>query len=473
MSDIKTQLVVLGSGPGGYAAAFRAADLGLQTVLVERFNTLGGVCLNVGCIPSKALLHAAKVIDDVKDMNVHGIDFGHPKIDNKKLVAFKDGVVKKLTGGLSALAKQRKVQVVTGVGKFSGKNELTIEGKDNCKIQFDHAIIAAGSEPVMLPFIPDDPRVITSTGALQLENPTARLLVLGGGIIGCEMATVFQALGAKVNIVEFMDQLMPGADKDLVKPLHKRLGGKCESIRLKTKVTGVEAKKEGLFVTFEGAEAPAQPEKYDLILVAVGRKPNGKNIGAEKCDVNVDERGFIKVDKQLRTNVSHIYAIGDIIGQPMLAHKATAEGRLAAEVIAGKKYIFEPRCIPAVAYTDPEVAWAGVTETQAKEQGIKYNKGAFPWAASGRALGIDRSEGMTKLLFDENNRVIGGGIVGPNAGDLISEIALAIEMGCDAEDIALTIHPHPTLSETVMLAAEAFEGTITDLYMPKKKNEES
>lgn len=471
MKKIKTQVVVLGSGPGGYAAAFRAADLGLQVVLVEKFDTLGGVCLNVGCIPSKALLHAAKVIDDAKEMTEHGIDFGKPKIDIKKLLGFKDGVVKKLTGGLAALAKQRKVQVVTGVGTFTGSNELSVKGKEKTKIIFDNAIIAAGSEPVKLPFIPEDPRIVTSTGALRLENPNARLLVLGGGIIGCEMATVYQSLGAKVNIVEFMDQLMPGADKDLVTPLHKILAKKCESIMLKTKVTAVEAKKDGIYVTFEGDQAPAKPEKYDQVLVAVGRKPNGKNIGADTCGVKVDERGFVQVDQQLRTNVPHIFAIGDIIGQPMLAHKATAEGRLAAEVISGKKYVFDPHCIPSVAYTDPEIAWAGITENEAKEEGIKYSKGAFPWAASGRSLGMGRSEGMTKLLFDENNRIIGGGIVGPSAGDLISELALAIEMGCDAEDIALTIHPHPTLSETVMLAAEAFEGTITDLYMPKRKQQ--
>lgn len=469
MSEIKTQVVVLGSGPGGYAAAFRAADLGLQVTLVERYDTLGGVCLNVGCIPSKALLHVAKVIDDAADLAKHGVEFGKPKIDTSKVVEFKEKVVKKLTGGLAALAKQRKVQVVTGVGTFTGANTLKVEGKEKVVIHFEQAVIAAGSEPVMLPFIPEDPRVITSTGALRLEKPNARLLVLGGGIIGCEMATVYQALGAKVTIVEFMDQLMPGADKDLVTPLHKRLASKCESILLKTKVTAVTAKKEGLYVKFEGEQAPAKEEKYDLVLVAVGRKPNGKTIGAEACGVKVDEKGFIPVDKQLKTNVPHIFAIGDIIGQPMLAHKATAEGRLAAEVIAGKKHYFDPRCIPAVAYTDPEVAWVGMTETQAKSQGIPYSKGIFPWAASGRALGIDRPEGMTKLLFDENERIIGAGIVGPNAGDLISEVALAIEMGCDAEDIALTIHPHPTLSETVMLGAEAFEGTITDLYMPKKK----
>lgn len=467
----KAEVLVLGSGPGGYTAAFRAADLGKKVVLVEREENLGGVCLNVGCIPSKALLHAAKVIDEAEFMSANGVDFGKPKIDLIKLRGWKDSVVKKLTGGLKMLAKQRKVEVVQGTGKFTGPNELIVEGPNGkSTITFENAIIAAGSEPVRLPFLPDDPRIIDSTGALELKETQGEMLVLGGGIIGLEMATVYNALGAKITVVELMDSLIPGADKDIVAPLQKRIS-KHYKILLKTKVTKVEAKKDGLWVTFEGEQAPKEPVRFDRILAAVGRRPNGKLIDAEKAGVKVDERGFIAVDKQLRTNVPHIFAIGDIVGQPMLAHKASNEARVAAEVIAGKKHYFDPRCIPSVAYTDPEIAWVGVTETEAKEKGIKYGKGVFPWAASGRSLGQGRDEGQTKIIFDEEtHRVIGAGIVGPNAGELIAELGLAIEMGCDAEDIALTIHPHPTLSESVAMATEVFEGTVTDLYIPKKKD---
>jgi dihydrolipoamide dehydrogenase len=468
---ITTEVVVLGSGPGGYSAAFRAADLGKKVVLVERYETLGGVCLNVGCIPSKALLHAAKVIDDAAEMSEFGLNFSKPKIDTEKLRQWKNSVVKKLTGGLKAMAKQRKVQVVTGEGQFNSPNELIVtNGKDKQTIQFEQAIIAAGSLPVKLPFIPEDPRIVTSTGALELQGANEEWLILGGGIIGLEMATVYNALGAKITVVEMMPQLIPGADADIVQPLHKRIAKRYSNILLKTKVTKVEAKKDGLWVTFEGEQAPKiNPQRFDRILVAVGRKPNGKLIGAEKAGVKVDERGFIAVDNQMRTNVPNIFAIGDIVGNPMLAHKGSAEGRLAAEVIAGKKHYFEPKCIPSVAYTDPEVAWAGVTELQAKEQNIAYKTAVFPWMASGRALSLNRGEGFTKLIFNDQGRIIGAGIVGVSAGDLISELALAIEMGCDAEDIALTIHPHPTLSESVMMAAEIFEGTITDLYLPKKE----
>lgn len=469
-TEKKAQVVVIGSGPGGYSAAFRAADLGLQTILVERYENLGGVCLNVGCIPSKALLHAAKVLDEVEYMSEHGISFAKPKIDTNKLRDWKNSVVKKLTGGLKMLAKQRKVDVVEGVAKFTSDHTLEIAGKDGkTTIQFDNAIIAVGSRPVSLPFIPEDPRIIDSTGALELENTNCNLLVLGGGIIGCEMATVYHALGAKITIVELMDQLIPGADADIVKPLQKRVS-KHYQLLLKTKVTKVEAKKDGLYVTFEGENAPKEPQKFDRILVSVGRVPNGKMIDAEKAGVKVDEKGFINVDKQMRTNVPHIYAIGDVAGNPMLAHKAIPEGRLAAEVISGKKHYFDAKCIASVAYTDPEVAWVGVTENDAKKQGINYGKGVFPWAASGRSLSMGRDEGVTKVIFDKDtHRIIGAAVVGPHAGDLISEAALAIEMGCDAEDIALTIHPHPTLSETLAMATEAFEGTITDLYIPKAK----
>lgn len=472
---METEVLVLGSGPGGYTAAFRAADLGKKVTLVERDSTLGGVCLNVGCIPSKALLHAAKVIAEASEMSGHGIDFGKPKIDTTKLRDYKNGIVNKLTGGLKMLAKQRKVEVVTGEGKFISDHELEVVGADGKKqvIKFQNAIIAAGSRPVRLPFLPDDKRIIDSTGALELEDVSGKMLVLGGGIIGLEMATVYDSLGTDITVVELMDQVIPGADSDIVAPLYKRIKSRYKNIYLKTKVTKVEAKKDGLYVTFEGENAPKEPERFDRILCAVGRRPNGDQIDAAKAGVKVDERGFIAVDKQMRTNVPHIFAIGDIAGNPMLAHKAMPEGRVAAEVIAGKKHFFDPVCIPSVAYTDPEVAWVGMTETEAKAKGIKYGKGVFPWAANGRSLSIGRSEGLTKLLIDEaTHRVIGAGVVGPNAGELMGEIGLAIEMGCDVEDISLTIHPHPTLSETVPLAAEIFEGTITDLYMPKKKETE-
>lgn len=461
----KTEVLVLGSGPGGYSAAFRAADLGKKVILVERESTLGGVCLNIGCIPSKALLHAAKVIEDASAMAEFGVSFGKAKIDIQQLRSWKDSIVKKLTGGLSLLAKQRKVECIVGEGQFTGKNELTV-GKQ--KIVFEHAIIAVGSQPIRLPFLPDDPRIIDSTGALELKEVKGSLLVLGGGIIGMEMATVYHALGSDITVVEAGDMIINGADKDIVMPLYKRLQ-KHYQFLLKTKVTKVEAKKDGLWVTFEGGEH-SKPQRFDRILSAVGRKPNGKLIGAETIGLNVTEQGFIPVDNQLKTNIPHIFAIGDVIGNPMLAHKASAEGRVAAEVIAGKKHFFEPRCIPSVAYTDPEIAWVGLTETLAKEKNIAYEKAVFPWLASGRSLGQGRDEGLTKLLFDpKTQRILGAGIVGPNAGELIAEITLAIEMGCEAEDIALTIHPHPTLSETVMLASEIFEGTITDLYMPKEK----
>lgn len=474
--SIQTEVLVLGSGPGGYTAAFRAADLGKKVVLVERYETIGGVCLNVGCIPSKALLHAAKVVDDSADMAEHGIQFGKPKVDLKKLLDWKNSVVNKLTGGLKMLAKQRKVDIVYGVGKFVSDHALEVTNKDGKKetIEFQQAIIAVGSRSVKLPFLPDDPRIMDSTGALELKEVSGKMLVLGGGIIGLEMATVYHALGADITVVELMDQIIPGADNDVVMPLYKRIKQRYKNIYLKTKVTKVEAKKDGLYVTFEGENAPAQPEKFDRILSAVGRRPNGDSIDAAKAGVKVDERGFIPTDKQMRTNVAHIFAIGDVVGNPMLAHKAMPEGRVAAEVIAGLKHYFDPKCIPSVAYTDPEVAWTGVTETEAKAKGIKYGKGIFPWAASGRALSIGRPDGMTKLLIDETtHRVIGAGIVGVNAGELIAELTLAIEMGCDVEDLALTIHPHPTLSESIALAAEVFEGTITDLYMPKKKTEKA
>jgi dihydrolipoamide dehydrogenase len=470
--DVHAEVVVLGSGPGGYTAAFRAADLGKKVVLIEKYPSLGGVCLNVGCIPSKALLHVAKVITEAEEMSSHGISFGKPKIDLDELRDFKNSVVGQLTGGLSGLAKGRKVQVVQGYGTFTGPNMIEVigdSGKTN--VSFDQCIIAAGSEPVNLPFIPhDDERVIDSTGALELRDIPKRMLILGGGIIGLEMACVYDALGSKISVVEFMDQLMPGADKDIVKPLHKRIEGRYENIWLKTKVTAVEAQKKGLKVTFENDKGETFDDTFDKVLVAVGRKPNGKVIDAEKAGVAVDDRGFIAVDKQQRTGVPHIFAIGDVVGQPMLAHKAVHEGKVAAEVCAGHKRFFDASLIPSVAYTDPEVAWCGVTETQAKAQGIKYEKGVFPWAASGRSLANGRNEGITKLLFDpEDDRVIGACIVGTNAGDLISEVALAIEMGADAVDLCHTIHPHPTLSETVNFAAEMFEGTITDLMPPKKK----
>jgi dihydrolipoamide dehydrogenase len=470
---MKTEVLVLGSGPGGYTAAFRAADLGKSVILVERFDSLGGVCLNVGCIPSKALLHIAKVVAETEDMEEQGVSFAKPKLDNKKIVGWKNSIVKKLTGGLNMLAKQRKVEVVKGFGKFSGSHQLTVEGKEGkTTIDFESAIIAVGSEPISLPFIPDDPRIFTSTGALELADIKGNMLVLGGGIIGLEMATVYAALGVEVTVVEFMEQLIPGADTDLVNVLQKRMSKKGVKFLLKTKVTAIEAKKEGIYVTMEGEHPTDKPLCFKQVLVAVGRKPNGGEIDADKAGIKVDERGFIKVDKQMRTNVPHISAIGDVIGQPMLAHKAIPEGRVAAEVIAGLKHQFDPRCIPSVAYTDPELAWTGLTEKDAKEKDISYEKAVFPWMASGRALSMGREEGLTKLLFDPmTKRILGGGIVGVNAGDLITEVSLAIEMDCDVEDIALTIHPHPTLSEPIALAAEIFEGTITDLYMPKKKKD--
>jgi dihydrolipoamide dehydrogenase len=471
MSEIKTQLVVLGAGPGGYSAAFRAADLGIEAVIVDARETLGGVCLNVGCIPSKALLHVAKVIDDAKDMAAHGVVFGEPKIDLDKVRGWKDSVVSQLTKGLSGMAKMRKVKHVQGFGKFTGSNTLEVDGPDGkTVITFEHAIIAAGSEPISLPFIPkDDPRVIDSTGALEMADIPEKMLVLGGGIIGLEMGTVYRALGSKIDVVEFLDQLVPAADKDVAKVYQKYVKEKF-NVMLETKVTGVEAKKDGLYVTFEGKQAPAEAVRYDKVLVAVGRRPNGKLVDADKAGVTVDERGFINVDKQLRTNVNHIFAIGDLIGQPMLAHKAVHEGHVAAEVISGLKHYFDPKCIPSVAYTDPEMAWVGVTEKEAKEQGLSVETATFPWAASGRAIASGRTEGMTKLIFDkDSHRIVGGAIVGINAGEMLGEIGLAIEMGADAEDIALTIHAHPTLNESIGLAAEMYEGSITDLPNPKAK----
>ena len=463
-------LLVLGAGPGGYTAAFRAADLGLKVILVERWPTLGGVCLNVGCIPSKALLHAAKVIDEAREMSAHGVDFGAPRVDFDKLRAWKSKVVGKLTGGLAGLARQRKVEIVRGVGQFLSPHviEVTHDGQRQ-RIRFEQCIIAAGSEPIALPFMPRDPRVMDSTGALEIPADPGRLLVIGGGIIGLEMATVYAALGARVSVVELTPQLMPGCDIDLVRPLEKRLKARYEQIMLGTKVTAVTAQADGLQVSFEDARG-ASTQRFDRVLVAVGRVPSGHLLGAEAAGVTVSERGYIAVDRQQRTNVAHIFAIGDLVGQPMLAHKATHEGKVAAEVAAGRKSSFDARVIPSVAYTDPEVAWAGVTETGAKAQGLTIEKSVFPWAASGRSLSLGRDEGFTKLLFDPaTQRVLGGGIVGPNAGELIAEVALAIEMGADAADIGLTVHPHPTLSETVGMAAEAFEGTLTDLYLPKKR----
>lgn len=468
---ISADVVVIGSGPGGYTAAFRAADLGKKVVLIERFPSLGGVCLNVGCIPSKALLHIAKVVDEAHEMASQGVRFGAPSFDNEGLRGWKNKVIGKLTGGLGVLAKQRKVQVITGYARFTGAHQLSVDNNNsNQVIEFEHAIIAVGSESIHLPFIPEDPRIFSSTGALELNNIDGDLLVLGGGIIGLEMATVYSALGVNVTVVEFMDQLIPGADSDLVAVLQKKMAKKGVKFLLKTKVTAVEAKPDGIFVSMEGEHKTDTPLCFAQVLVAVGRKPNGGQIDADKAGVHVDERGFIPVDKQMRTNVSHIFAIGDVVGQPMLAHKAMPEGKVAAEVIAGLKHSFEPKSIPNVAYTDPELAWVGLTERQAKEQGIELEKAVFPWIASGRALSMGREEGMTKLLFcPKTQRILGAGIVGVSAGDLIAETTLAIEMGCDVEDIALTIHPHPSLSESVALAAEIFEGSITDLYLPKKK----
>jgi dihydrolipoamide dehydrogenase len=469
--DMECRMLVLGSGPGGYSAAFRAADLGLDTVLVERYGTLGGVCLNVGCIPSKALLHAAEVIDAAELMAMHGIAFGQPKIDLDKLREFKDRTVGKLTGGLASMAKQRKVRAVQGVGTFVSPHELeVVHGEDKKLIRFEQAIIAAGSQAVRLPMFPwNDERVMDSTGALQLRDVPKNLLVVGGGIIGLEMATVYRALGSAVTVVEFMDQLMPGADADLVRPLAAQLKKQGVATHLKTKVIAAKAQKNGIACEFEGDSIPGK-KTFDRVLVAVGRSANGNKIGADKAGVIVTERGLIPVDTQMRTNVAHIFAIGDLVGQPMLAHKAVHEGHAAAEAAAGQKRHFDARVVPSVAFTDPEIAWVGVTEREAKEKKLDFGVGKFPWVASGRALGMDRAEGFTKLIYDKaTHRVIGGGIVGVHAGDLISEVALAIEMGAEIGDIALTIHPHPTLGESVGMAAEVAEGTITDLYIPKRK----
>lgn len=469
--DIHTQVVVLGAGPGGYSAAFRAADLGKDVVLIERYPSLGGVCLNVGCIPSKALLHTAEVINEVAELEVMGVRYTKPKIDLDQMRAGKDKVVGRLTGGLAGLAKQRKVQVVQGVGQFESPRQIAVQtDKGLTRIEFEQCIIAAGSRPVEIPGFPnDDPRLMDSTGALALEDVPKKMLIIGGGIIGLEMATVYATLGSKIDIVELQDGLIPGCDRDLIKPLQKRLGKQVQNIWLKTKVADVQAVKSGLKVSFEGDKAP-DPQTYDRVLVSVGRMPNGKLINAESAGIEIDERGFIPVDAKMRTNVPHIYAIGDIVGNPMLAHKAVHEGHVAAEAIAGLPALFDPMTIPSVAYTDPEVAWMGLTETEAKEKGIEIEKGVFPWAASGRALGIHREEGMTKLIFDaKTKRLLGAGIVGRNAGELIGETVLGLEMGADAEDIGLTIHPHPTLNESIGMAAEMAEGTITDLMPPRKK----
>ena len=465
-NEVKAQVVVLGAGPAGYSAAFRAADLGLETVIIERYNTLGGVCLNVGCIPSKALLHVAKVIEEAKSLADHGIVFGEPQTDINKIRSWKEKVVGQLTGGLGGMAKLRKVKVVEGLAQFTGANTIEATDRDGnvTTVTFDNAIIAAGSRPVKLPFIPhEDPRVWDSTDALALKEVPGKLLVLGGGIIGLEMGTVYSALGSDIDVVEFADQLVPAADKDIVKVYAKAVKNKF-NVMLSTKVTAVDAKEDGLYVTFEGKKAPAEPVRYDAVLVAVGRVPNGLGLNAEKAGITVTERGFIETDKTMSTNVPHIYAIGDIVGQPMLAHKGVHEGHVAAENIAGKKHFFDPKVIPSIAYTEPEMAWAGLTEKEAKEQGVNYEAAVFPWAASGRAIASDASNGMTKLLFNKDtNRIIGGAMVGTNAGELLGEVCLAIEMGCDAEDIALTIHAHPTLHESVGMAAEIYEGTITDL----------
>ena len=478
-ADIECEMLVLGAGPGGYSAAFRAADLGMKTVIVERFPTLGGVCLNVGCIPSKALLHTAAVMDEVKTLGDHGIAYAAPKIDLAKLRVFKAGVVKKLTGGLAGMAKARKVDVVRGLGLFLDPHHVEVQvtsgsGREKTgekkTIRFQHAVIAAGSEAVKLPFMPADPRVVDSTGALELPAIPKRLLVVGGGIIGLEMANVYSSLGSRIDVVEMLDGVMTGADRDLVKVWEKKNAPRFDRMMLKTKTTSAEATRSGIKVAFEGANAPAEPQLYDLVLVAVGRTPNGKAIDAAKAGVIVSDRGYVGVDGQMRTNVAHIFAIGDIARAPMLAHKAVHEGHVAAEAASGRKSHFDARQIPSVAYTDPEVAWTGVTEDECKAQGIKYGKAVFPWAASGRAIANARDEGFTKLLFDEaTHRIIGGGIVGAQAGDLISEIALAIEMGCDPVDIGKTIHPHPTLSESIGMAAEVFEGVCTDLPPAKKK----
>ena len=478
--DHECELLVLGAGPGGYSAAFRSADLGMNTVLIERYSTLGGVCLNVGCIPSKALLHTTSVMDEVKTMSKHGITFGEPKIEIDQLRGYKDSVIAKLTGGLAGMAKARKVKTVRGLGRFLDAHHVELEmtsgtGQDlngqKEVVRFQKAIIAAGSQPVKLPFLPEDPLIVDSTGALLLKSIPKRMLVIGGGIIGLEMASVYSTLGSRIDIAEMMDGLMAGADRDLEKVWEKFNAGRFEKVMLKTRAAKAQVKPDGIQVTFEGENAPAEPQTYDLVLVAVGRTPNGKKIDAGKAGVQVDERGFIPVDKQMRTNVQNIFAIGDIVGQPMLAHKAVHEGHVAAEVAAGQKSYFDAKQIPSVAYTDPEVAWAGLTEEQCKAQGIAYEKGLFPWAASGRAIANGRDEGFTKLIFDATtHRIIGGGIVGTHAGDLIGEVCLAIEMGADAVDIGKTIHPHPTLGESVGLAAEAAHGHCTDLPPVKKKS---
>jgi len=470
-NEIECQLLVLGAGPGGYAAAFRAADLGLKTLLVERYETLGGVCLNVGCIPSKALLHVAAVMEEASRLSSAGITFAAPQIDLDKLRAHKTRVVGKLTSGLAGMAKARKVEVLTGVGRFVDAHHLEVEGAGGRRVvKFAQAIIAAGSQAVKLPFLPEDPRIVDSTGALELRQTAKHLLVIGGGIIGLEMATVYSALGASISVVEMLDGLMPGADRDLVRVFEKRNAQRFAKVMLKTRVTAVEARPDSLRVSFAGEQAPAAPQDYDMILVAAGRAPNGKKLAAEKAGVTVDERGFIAVDAQMRSNVAHIFAIGDIVGNPMLAHKATHQGHVAAEAAAGGKSFFDATVIPSVAYTDPEIAWVGLTEDQAKAKGVACDKAVFPWGASGRAIANGAEYGFTKLLFDpENRRIVGGAIVGPGAGDLISEVALAIEMGCDAVDIGKTIHPHPTLGETVGLAAEAHEGVCTDLMPIRRK----
>ncbi|MEX2241745.1 MAG: dihydrolipoyl dehydrogenase [Burkholderiales bacterium] len=466
MVDLDCDVVVLGAGPGGYSAAFRAADLGLKTVLVERYPVLGGVCLNVGCIPSKALLHTAAVMDAAKALGDHGVVFGEPKVNLGKLRAFKDKVVGKLTGGLASMAKMRKVTVVQGVGAFTGPSQLAVEGKDKTVVRFKSAIIAAGSQSAKLPFLPDDPRIVDSTGALELNGVPKKLLIIGGGIIGLEMGTVYSTLGTRLDVVEMMDGLMLGADRDLVAVWQKFNARRFDKVMLKSKTTKAEATKAGIRVSFEGQEA----QTYDLVLVSVGRVPNGRTIGAEKAGVKVDERGFIAVDSQRRTNVPHIFAIGDIAGNPMLAHKAVHEGHVAAEAAAGQKSHFDARVVPAVAYTDPEIAWVGLTEDEAKKAGTKVGVAKFPWSASGRAIANARDEGFTKLVFDaETHRLLGGGIVGTGAGDLVSELALAVEMGADATDIGKTIHPHPTVSESIGMAAEAFEGVCTDLPPQRKK----
>ena len=470
LGDMHADVVVLGAGPGGYTAAFRAADLGKKVILIERYPSLGGVCLNVGCIPSKALLHAAKVITEAEEVASHGIVFSKPQIDIDKLRGWKESVIGKLTKGLKALAKQRKVEIIHGSGKFATPNSIQVETAEGQKtVSFEHCIIAAGSSVTRIPGFPyDDPRLIDSTGALALSDVPKRMLIIGGGIIGLEMATVYAALGSKISVVEWMDQLIPGADADLVKPLQRRIAKRYEAIYLKTKVTQIEATEAGLIAAFEGDNAP-QPQTYDRILMAVGRRPNGREIGAEAIGIQVNERGFIPVDAQMRTNLPHIFAIGDIVGEPMLAHKASYEGKLAAEVIAGHKAIFDARTIPSVAYTDPEIAWMGLTEKEAIKQGIDYEKAVFPWAASGRAISMAREEGLTQLLLDKTTRrILGAGMTGINAGELIAETVLALEMSADMQDLSLTIHPHPTLSETVLFAAEMAEGTITDLFVPKK-----